>query len=141
MSNAVNYFIEPEVSGQLGEKTVLDTSIHPPIVKRLHFVFYGWLGDDIIECFPVFLITEKLKSSLQEAGLTGYQISNCEIELSEEFEMLQPETILPNFYWFKVTGKDQDDFKIYKNKLTVSDFAYSILNQFNLKNAVIEISE
>ena len=136
----MTYFIEPEVSGQLGEKTIIDTSTHPPIVKYLHFIFYGWLGDDIIECFPIFLITEKLKSKFDEVKLTGYRIKNCEIEVSEEFELLQSNTILPVFYWFDVIGSNSDDFKIFKNKLQVSDVAYSILNQFNLKKAIIEVS-
>src|SRR5438132_865896 len=96
------YFIEPEVSGELGEKTILDRATHPPIVKYLHFVLYGWLGDDLIETFPVFLVTEKLKSKLNETSLTGYRITNCEIEVSDEFKLLQLNTILPSFYWFKV---------------------------------------
>ena len=136
-----DYFIEPEVAGQLGEKTILDTSTHPPIVKYLHFIFYGWLGDDIIECFPVFLITEKLKLKLDEINLTGYRINECEIEVSEEFKLLQSNTILPVFYWLEVIGGDKDDFEILKNKLKVSDTAYSILKQFNLQNAIVEISK
>ncbi len=138
--NQVNYFIEPEVAGQLGEKTLIDTSIRPPIVKYLHFVFYGWLGDDIIECYPVFLITDKLKSKLEECFLTGYKIKKCEIELSEEFKLLQPDVILPQFYWLEITGGESDDFKIRKNKLLVSELGYSIVKEFNLKNAIIEIS-
>lgn len=135
------YFIEPEVSGQLGEKTIIDATTHPPVVKYLHFIFYGWLGDDLIECFPVFLVTEKLKLQLDESTLTGYRINNCEIEYSEEFNTLQPNTILPKFYWLEVTGKDKNDFKIFENKLNVSDFAYSVLSQFSLKNAVVEEEE
>jgi hypothetical protein len=135
------YILEPEVSGQLGEKTVIDTSVHPPIVTHLHFVFYGWLGDDLIECFPVFLITERLKLKLVEANLTGYQVKDCEVEVSDEFILLQPDVTLPGFYWFVVNGKDHDDFTISKNKLRISDQAYSILNQFNLTNAIVAKSD
>jgi len=132
------YIIEPEVSGQLGSRTIIDTSVHPPIIKYLHFVFYGWLGDDIIECFPVFLITERLKIKLDGSSLSGYQIKTCEIESSGEFKMLQPNVILPTFYWMEINGKEKDDFKIFENKLEVSDFAYIILNGFNLKYAVVK---
>jgi hypothetical protein len=132
------YFIEPEVSGQLGERTIIDTSTHPPVLKYLHFIFFGWLGDDLIECFPVFLITEKLKSELGKTKLTGYQIGDCVIELSEEFKLLQPGATVPTFYWFQITGRDQDDFTILKNKMKISDYAYSVLSQFSIENAIVE---
>jgi hypothetical protein len=45
----MQYILEPEVSGEIGERTVIDSSVHPPIVSYLHFVFMGWLGDDLIE--------------------------------------------------------------------------------------------
>jgi hypothetical protein len=54
---------------------------------------------------------------------------------------LQQNTFLPVFYWLEITGDDKDDFKILSDKLIVSDTAYSILKQFNLKNAIIEISD
>jgi len=44
-------YIEPEVACGLGEKTQMDSSVHPPIVSKLHFVFEDWLGDDIIKPF------------------------------------------------------------------------------------------
>lgn len=129
------YFIEPEVSGQLGDNTNIDVSIDPPKVEHLHFVFYGWLGDDLIECFPVFLITEKLKNALAISELSGYEIKDCEIEESDEFKLLQ-NVILPNFFWLLITGNKNDDFSITGNKLKVSDNAYSFLNQYNLQNAI-----
>lgn len=133
------YFIEPEVSGQLGDKTIIDASLHPPKVERLHFVFYGWLGDDLIECFPIFLITEKLKNTLAVTRLTGYEIKDCEIEESDEFKLLQ-NVILPKFFWFSIIGKESDDFTISNKKLKVSDDAFSVLRQYNLQNALISNS-
>ena len=132
------YFIEPEVSGQFGDETILDTSTHPPVVNRLHFVFYGWLGDDIIECFQVFLVSYQLLQLINQSSLTGYQIGNCIIKESEEFKILHPEINLPQFFWFQVKGTESDDFSIYNNRLKVSDKAFYILKSFNLNHASIE---
>jgi hypothetical protein len=46
------YAIEPEVAGELGEGTVMDTSVHPPRVSAVEYVITDWLGDDIIESYP-----------------------------------------------------------------------------------------
>ncbi len=133
----MSYCIEPEVSGQLGPRTIITHTSHPPTVTHLHFIFYGWLGDDLIECFPVFLVSESLAQSLRDSSLRGYNIKECEIELSEEFLMMQPNIKLPNFYWLQITGMNLDDFYIYNKKLAVSELAFSILSKFNLSNAVI----
>lgn len=132
----MSYFIEPEVSGQLGDNTNMDVSIHPPKVERLHFVFYGWLGDDLLECFPIFLITEKLKNELVVSDLSGYEIKDCEIEESDEFKLLQ-NIKLPNFFWLSITGNENDDFSITSKKLKVSDKAFLVLSKYNLQNALI----
>ncbi len=60
-TNNTKYFVlEPEVAGQLGEQTVMDRSTHPPTIEKLHFVFDGWLGDDIVATFPSFWVSKNL---------------------------------------------------------------------------------
>ena len=78
---------------------------------------------------------------MDEINLTGYRINNFEVEVSEEFKLLQPNTVLPVFHWLEVIGGDKADFKVSKNKLKLSDVAYSILKEFNLQNAIVEISD
>lgn len=51
-------YIEPEVAGGLGEETQMDSTVHPPLVKKLHLEFEGWLGDDILETFGVGSLIE-----------------------------------------------------------------------------------
>ena len=55
------YFIEPEVAGGWGGNTIADTSVHPPKISKLHYQFDGWLGDDLLESFPCFIVSESLK--------------------------------------------------------------------------------
>ena len=49
------FVIEPEVAGEIGERTIYEnydaitTKGERPIISHLHFVFMGWLGDDILE--------------------------------------------------------------------------------------------
>ena len=129
------YVLRPEVPGELGKKTVMDSSVHPPIIKKLHFIFKGWLEGDIVKCFPVFLVTEKLAIQLSESDLTGFELRECIIQSSEQLEVLQPETKLPKFLWLNILSKNAStDFYINeKFKLTVSENAFELLKKFNLK--------
>ena len=62
-------YIEPEVAGGLGNETIIDKNYHPPIVKKLHYEFNGWLGDDILESFPCFIVSERLKNEIIKKNL------------------------------------------------------------------------
>ncbi len=130
----MKYFIlEPEVSGELGTNTIIDSNKHPPVIHKLHFVFTGWLGDDLIECFPCYLISERLKLALENSNLSGFYVEECEIQDSEEMLELQPEIQLSQFYWLKVELNLNLDFYINnESKLVITEKAYKLLQAFNL---------
>ena len=130
----MHYVLEPEVSGELGKKTIINTDKWPPVVFHLHFIFKGWMGDDLIECFPVFMITEVLKMNLDKSNLSGFQIENCEVDISDEMKLLQPDITPPIIFWLKVSGEEnKDDFFIdNKNKLCISEKAFTLLTNFHL---------
>ncbi|WP_287335807.1 hypothetical protein [Mesorhizobium sp.] len=62
------FYIKPHVAGGLGENTVLDTSVHPPIVSKLHYQIEGWFDSALVTTFPCLLVTEKAKRALLEIG-------------------------------------------------------------------------
>ena len=133
-------YVEPEVAGGLGEMTRIDSSIHPPIVSELHFEFEGWLGDDLIETFPCFIFSQRLKEKIQRCKLTGIEFDILQISKAEIFLELYPEKELPNFFWGKIIGQPfKDDFFLGSDyRLIVSESALDVLREFNLNNAVIE---
>lgn len=119
---AEHFVVEPEVAGGLGERTVMDRSSHPPIVSRLHYQFEGWLGDQIVESFPCYLVTESLAAEIVRQGMTGVEFHDVEVTCSQEFYEVHGATALPKFVWLKVTGvAGVDDFGIAGDlRLTVS---------------------
>ena len=133
-------YIEPEVAGGLGNETIIDKNYHPPIVKKLHYEFNGWLGDDILESFPCFIVSERLKNEIIKKNLKGIVFEYVKITKSEEFIYLYPKTELPNFYWAIINGKfGTDDFIIANDyRLAINEKALQVLNLFNLKNAILE---
>ncbi|WP_394134306.1 hypothetical protein [Aliivibrio fischeri] len=135
------YYLEPEVSGSLGELTTINTSVHPPVVTKLHYEFEGWLGDDILESFPCFIISQKLKGFLDSSSLSGYQLNDVYVTRSDEFIEMYPNKELPTFYWLKITGKSGvDDFSISSdNRLVVSSMALKLLRKGNLDGSEVEM--
>ena len=114
----------------------MDVSSHPPTVTRLHYQFDGWLGDDLLEAFPCFIVTERLADALSKSMLTGWSLGPVEISTSAEFEELYPDRELPRFVWLRVQGSPDSDFALTAdNRLAVSDRALEMLRRFRIENA------
>ncbi len=134
------YYIEPEVSGSLGEFTVMDTRYHPPRVEKLHYKFDGWLRDDLIESFPCFIITQSLMKELMKAQLSGFEVSEVKVSKSSQFMERHPEVHLPKFKWLQICGRaGKDDLGIADdNRLVISKRALNTLKKGCIANADIE---
>lgn len=134
------YYIEPEVAARFSEKTILDTKYHPPKVIRLHVLFDGWMGDDIVEVFPCFLVTKPCMDSLSSADLSGVEFVSINSRASAQFIELYPNRNLPDFFWLKVTGKaGQSDFGLSEDfRLVISEQAKRLLERHQLKYAELE---
>lgn len=149
------FMIEPEVAGELGENTIYENyddvvnEGERAKISHLHFVFYGWLGDDILETTPCFLVSEKLKETIEKSDLSGYEFENIEVTLSEEFLEIYPDVIVPSFYRLlpkgtikveddKYSDWDNMDFSVTeKDYLVVSEKVMDLLKNFQIENADI----
>jgi hypothetical protein len=137
----MRYFkVEPEVAGGVGENTSLDTSVHPPIVHKLHYVFDGWDGDALLAGFPSFIATDDLSRAIKEARLTGVTFAPVEVSTSYEFQELYPGCKLPRFRWMQVHGRaGADDFGLAKIPyLVVSERALGLIRWFGVNNAEVQ---
>jgi hypothetical protein len=133
------YLLQPEVAGGLGSRTNLDRSVHPPRVSRLHYEFEGWLGDDLLESFPCYIITPRVADALAMSALSGFALVNVEVSRSEEFEDFHGDLQLPAFRWLQITGiLDKDDFGFAKEGLVVSERAHELLSAFKLHQCEIQ---
>jgi hypothetical protein len=115
--------LDPEVAGGLGSRTRMDSSVHPPVVKRLHYELEGWLGDDLVQTFPCYLVTKKLQATLAAMHPTGLSFAAADVSAAEGFNDRNPGVALPELTWLKVHGAPgKDDFGLTADaRLVVSD--------------------
>lgn len=140
----MKYFcVEPEVAGGIGENIVMDRSVHPPVVTRLHYEFYGWGGDVLLTTFPVFIVTGEAAEEFRRQGLTGFTIDSVECTRSAEFDELYPGVELPQFVWLRIEeGEGRQDFETtLGGRLVVSERAIEVLKRMGIANAVVTVSE
>jgi hypothetical protein len=135
------YVLDPEVAGELGNNTVMDVSVHPPLVSKLHYELDAWLGDDLIQSFPCYLATEHLKKHIENASLAGVAFARVEFALSDNFKELHPSKAVPDFVWLKIFGQaGKDDFGLEADgRLVVSERALNVIKNLSLKHCKISL--
>ena len=133
------YLLEPEVAGTVGPNSDLDASVHPPVVKRLEYVFAGWLGDHLVESFPCYLVSEALARRLRaEPWITGYELDKVSVALDPQFVLLDGEVArsLPRWRWLKLVGRPgvDDIWPDGRANLHVSGPVLAVLQDFKLEH-------
>jgi len=151
------YFIEPEVAGGWGSATVVTNrkqieagDARIPEIAYCEYVFDGWLGDEILESFPCFIVTDKLRAYIEDARLTGFHFQSVKISKSDIFQELQGHIELPLFWRLMPEGRvcfnsqyeveswsGHDICVAQRGELVVTELALSVLRQSKFENCEI----
>jgi len=134
------FYVAPYVAGQMGENTILDTSVHPPVVHRLHYVFDFWPDETLVRTFPCYVVMEEAKQRLLSMNATGIKFDEVEATMSEEFDEPWPSEEMPKLSWLKVLGQaGRDDFGVTPDhRLVISERALDMLRELGIPYAGIE---
>ncbi|MFT4008828.1 MAG: hypothetical protein QM655_02180 [Nocardioidaceae bacterium] len=133
------YRLDPQVAGELGPDTDLDTSTHPPKVKRLEYVLDQPETDELITSFPVFLVSDQLGSRLKKAHLDGFKLTKAPVRPSDNYRQLYGKAEHRDYRWLQVTGAPgRSDFWLDQSfNLCVSDGAMAILESAVLSGCTV----
>ncbi|MEI3611233.1 hypothetical protein [Pseudogracilibacillus sp. SO30301A] len=145
------YFLEPEVSGGHGEHTIYGTEEDVAKegisgkIRFLHYEFEGWLGDDLLESTPAFIVSRNLEDELKKSEFKDYKLEKCLITMSDVFMELYPNKKLPSFARFiplgtvEVEGEHFNNWSGHhfclssKGELVVTKKALDFLKKFSIK--------
>lgn len=134
------YLLDPEVAGGLGPRTEIDTTVHPPIVAKLHFELDAWLGDDLVQSFPCYLVSESLKLDLEIMAPSGVSFHFAEVTASGDFEVFAHGKELPKLVWMKVSGSSGcEDFGLTPEaRLVVSERVLVAMKRFRINHCGVK---
>ena len=79
------FALEPLVAGELGEGTRLDATTHPPEIEAAEYVLDAPTEEDLIESFPVFLVSESIGDRLTDTQLRGFTLEETRVIPSREY--------------------------------------------------------
>jgi hypothetical protein len=133
------YALEPLVAGELGEGTELDTHEHPPLARKVEYVLDAPVSADLIESFPVFLVSVELAQRLQAAHIEGFALDEAKVVASREYEALHEQAPHKEYLWLRLTaGRDADCWLDDQYRLCVSDRMFEVLQASDLEGCEVE---
>ena len=132
--------MEPHVAGELGEATELDPSAHPPIVTAVEYVLDAPGSDDLIESFPVFLVSATLAERLDTAGLGGFVLEDASVRPSAEYLAIHGDVPHGEYRWLRLQdrGSTADAWLDDGQRLCVSDRTMDVLRPYRLARCSVE---
>jgi hypothetical protein len=69
------------------------------LVTKLHIQLEDWLGDDLMEIYPCYIVTQQLKEALENNSFIGFTFAGIEVTEDEYFEdNYQLEKPRPDFF-------------------------------------------
>jgi hypothetical protein len=135
------YELYPEVAGSIHEDVLVDVSTRPITISAMHYEIDGWLGDDLLTASGYFIATVALCNALAGAQLTGFEVCDCEVYTSDQFEEVYPDRTLPVFKWLAIRELyPSADLWFSKETmmLNVSGAALNVLQKFKIDNCDIK---
>ena len=135
----MNYYLHIWSTGETDKQTIfVDRTVHPPLVTDVGLEVDAWPADDLFYSFPVFIVSERLKSLLQHWGYTNLVFHEVK-RLSQglNFADNYPDTNLPRYWHMEVNGTiGADDFALWENTyFIVSEKALAFLRDNHVTHA------
>jgi hypothetical protein len=124
------FSLEPLVAGELGEGTQLDASTHPPKVAAVEYLLDAPTDDDLIESFPVFLVSDWLAERLVSARLEGFVLDDARVVPSREYKEVYGSAPHKSYRWLRlVPSVTADSWLDQDYQLCVSDRMMDVLRE------------
>lgn len=100
--------LDPQVAGELGEGTELDGRTHPPVVSAVEYVLDQPENDDLIQSFPVYLISVDMEQLLIHHGFTGFTLDDAAITAGDVYLEVHGPVPTPHYRWLRIAGRESD---------------------------------
>lgn len=122
------YVLEPLVAGELGEGTDLDATKHPPVVRQVDYVLDLPTDEDLIQSFPVYLVSEELAAALATANLAGFQLDDAHVRPSDQYEVFGGGPPPKRYRWLRLDPSPAPDCWLDEHyRLCVSERMYAVV--------------
>lgn len=135
----IYYYLHIWAGGDLDKETeVVDRSVHPFIVDDVGLEIDYWPADDLFKTFPIFLVTEKLRSKLVYEKFSDLQFREVlRISKGYNFKSNYNDAELPKYWWMIINGQaGVDDFGLWnKMYLVVSEKSLDFLRDNQVTHA------
>jgi hypothetical protein len=108
----------------------MDPSSHPPTVESVEYILDAPTEEDLIESFPVHLVSENMARLLTTAGLEGFALGEATVVPSREYVEVYGDAPHKDYRWLRVRPSPRPDCWLDdESRLCVSDRMMGVLSR------------
>ena len=127
------------MAGALGPRTLLDTAAYPPTAVAVEYVLDAPYGDDLIESFPVYLVSVGLAARLDASELTGFALARATAVAGDGYRAAYGDVPHKAYRWLQVIGGRHDDCRLTADyRLWVSPRMMDVLAASDLGHCMVD---
>jgi hypothetical protein len=110
------------------------------MVSQVDYVIDGPDADELIQSFPVFLVSTDLGSRLKDAGLSGFELTGARIRPSDNYQAIYGNEPHLQYLWMQVTGAagESDCWLDESFQICVSDRMMTVIQTAKLADCHVE---
>lgn len=127
------YLVEPVADAEIGEEADISFAEKPREIRSAHIRRFSAPESDLIQAYPVFVISKRLQAALQSARVTGATYLPCKVSKSDQYDELSTIHEVPEMVCLEPCGRDgADDVVFYsETKIKVSEHFVQVLECFS----------
>lgn len=126
------YIVTPAAEAETGEEAIFSSSGHSRKIVFLHVYLVTYPESDLIQAYPAFIVTKKLRLAIESAGISGAKFLPCKVSKDPQYDDYSYTTDLPEMFGLEPDGVENvDDIVSYNEaEFKASDRFVRLLKSF-----------
>ena len=117
------YIVTPAAEAETGEEAIFSSKDNPRKIIFLHVYLVTYPESELIQAYPAFIVTKKLRSAMESTGISGAKFLPCKVSKDPQYDDYSNTPDLPEMFGLEPFGvEDIDDIVFYSGtKIKASD--------------------
>lgn len=98
------YIITPATEAETGEEAIFSTGDKPRKIVFLHVYLVNYPESELLQAYPAFLVTRKLRSAMESLGISGVKFLPCKVSKDPQYDDYSFTSDLPEVFGMEPCG-------------------------------------
>lgn len=110
------YFVQPAAEAEIGDEASASED-YPRKITFYHVCLINFPESELIQAYPAFVITKKLRSAMESEGISGANFLPCKVSKDQQYDDYSNYRELLELFGFEPCGVENIDDIVMHNEI------------------------